>query len=90
MILVENVLNDIVGALNLQVDIYTIITEDDNKYKCYALKTHWINTGTRLTIDGNEYKVTAFEIDKYFTVQEIAKQALNELEAEYKILFNIK
>jgi len=76
MILVENVLNDIVGALNLQVDIYTIITEDDNKYKCYALKTHWINTGTRLTIDGNEYKVTAFEIDKYFTVQEIAKQAL--------------
>ena len=76
MILVENLLSGIIANLNLQVEIYHVTALADNKYKCYALKTHWINTKARLTIDGNNYKVTEFEINKYFVVQEENNQAL--------------
>jgi len=76
MILVENLLSGIIANLNLKVDIYFVEVLSDSRYKCYTLNTHWLNTKSRLTIDGNDYKVTDFTINKFFIVQEENKQAL--------------
>ena len=64
---VTTLLREVFDSLNLKLVIYAV-TLDGGNYKCYVDSTHYLNTNKSLTINGIDYVVVAFEIDKTVTL----------------------
>ena len=69
MIQVADILSSIVSQMTLSIDVYAIGFVGD-KYKLYTTKTYYLHTGSYVTLDGYEYRVSDFSRNEYIVLDD--------------------
>ena len=68
---IVDILRDIVESLTFTEDIDTIVDNGDDTYDIFMCKTyHQSATDCKVTLDGNQYRVTGVVVDEKVTIQD--------------------
>ena len=66
-----DIIGEIIESLTFQIEINSVDVDADDNFVLGVDKTYWLNSQSKVTINGKQYRVKAFTINESLTVKSL-------------------